>query len=81
VAACCPVGYSPRHTVHSDLCRIVREHLPGFVELTERDGTTLPGFVLAELEGLLSSTKPPARYARFVTGKLTGMGPRSQTCT
>jgi hypothetical protein len=41
VAACCPVGYSPRHTVHSDLCRIVREHLPGFVELTERDGTTL----------------------------------------
>jgi hypothetical protein len=50
---CSPAGYAPRQTAQSDLCRIVREHLPSFIELLERDGGSLPGFVVAELEGLL----------------------------
>jgi hypothetical protein len=53
MGACRPVGYSPRPTATSDLRRIVAEHLPAFVERTEHDGAGLPGFVTAELEGLV----------------------------
>jgi hypothetical protein len=57
VAACCPVGYSPRQTVQSDLCRIVREHLPGFIELTELKRSSNALFTArAQTAGIISSS-------------------------
>ena len=53
MGACRPVGYVPRQTAASDLRRIVAEHLPAFLERIEHDGAGLPGFVTAELQGLV----------------------------
>jgi hypothetical protein len=53
VGACRPAGYVPRQTAHGELRRIVAERLPAFLERAEHEGAGLPGFVTAELQGLV----------------------------
>lgn len=50
---CSARPYAPRQTPVCDAVRIVRQHLPGFVERAEQADAALPRFVTDELEGLL----------------------------